>query len=129
MRKLITLLFLFVALMLTFAVSSPAQECIAGNVKGIDPLDKEELTVSSVAVGFNDALIKQSAGNAAIAVVTVEDDSVRYWVDGSTPTSSSGHLAPADTSFTICGLNAIDNFQAIRVTTDAALKASFFKGR
>ena len=127
MKKLFFLIFLVTALGLPFVAS--AQECIAGNVKGIDPLDHEELTISTAALGFTAGTIEQAAGNAAIAVVTVETDAVRYWLDGTTPTSSSGHLAPADSSFTICGLNSIKNFLAIRVTLDAALKISFFKGR
>lgn len=127
MKKLLVLLILFVVLALPFVAN--AQECVAGNVKGIDPLDKEELTISTAALGFTAGVVQQAAGNAAIAVVTVETDSIRYWVDGSTPTSSSGHLAPADSSFTICGLNSIKNFLAIRVTLDSAIKVSFFKGR
>ena len=127
MKKSLFLFVLVAALMLPSV--SWGQECIVGNVKGIDPLDKEEITVGNAEVGFTDATIKQSAGNAAVAVVTVEDDQIRYWVDGSTPTTSSGHLAEAGTSFTICGLNSIDNFSAIRVTTDAEIKASFFKAR
>jgi len=127
MKKLFALLFLLAALALPSV--SNAQECIIGNVRGIDPLDKEELTIGVAASGFTDGTIKQAAGNAAVAVVTVEDDQIRYWVDGSTPTASSGHLAESGTSFTICGLNSIDNFSAIRVTTDAEIKASFFKAR
>jgi len=127
MKNLLVLLILFVVLALPFVANG--QECIAGNVKGIDPLDHEELTISNSALGFTAGTIQQAAGNAAIAVVTVETDSVRYWLDGTTPTSSSGHLAPADTAFTICGLNSIKNFLAIRVTLDASLKVSFFKGR
>jgi hypothetical protein len=127
MKKIFFLFVLVAALMLPSV--SWGQECIVGNIKGIDPLDKEEITVSTVEIGFTDGTIKQSAGNAAVAVVTVETDQIRYWVDGSTPTSSSGHLAEAGSSFTICGLNSIDNFSAIRVTLDAAIKASFFKAR
>jgi hypothetical protein len=127
MKKLFFLIFFVAALMLPSA--SWGQECIVGNVKGIEPLDKEEVTVGNSAVGFNTAIVQQSAGNAAVVVVTVEDDSIRYWVDGSTPTITSGHLAPADSAFTICGLNSIKNFLAIRVTTDAAIKASFFRAR
>lgn len=127
MNKIFFLFVLVAALMLPSILG--AQECIVGNVKGIEPLDKEEVTVGNVAVGFNTAIVQQSAGNAAVVVVTVEDDEIRYWVDGSTPTTSSGHLAPAATAFTICGLNSIKNFLAIRVTTDAEIKASFFRAR
>jgi len=127
MKKWFALLILFTALTLPFTLS--AQECIVGNVKGIVPLDHEELTITNSALGFTAGTIQQSAGNAAVAVITVEDDAIRFWMDGTTPTSSSGHLAAADTGFTICGLNSIKNFLAIRVTTDAALKISYFKGR
>lgn len=127
MKKIFFLFVLVAALMLPSV--SWSQECVVGNIKGIEPLDKEEVTVSNTAIGFNTAIVQQSAGNAAVAVVTIEDDSIRYWVDGSTPTTSSGHLGPADTAFTICGLNSIKNFLAIRVTTDAEIKASFFRAR
>lgn len=127
MKKLFFLIFFVAVLGLPFVAS--AQECIVGNVKGIDPLDHEELTISNSALGFTAGTIQQAAGNAAVAVVTVETDQIRYWVDGSTPTISSGHLAEAGTSFTVCGLNSIKNFLAIRVTLDAAIKASFFKAR
>ena len=127
MKKLFALLFFLASLMLPFVLN--AQECVVGSVKGIEPLDHEELTISTVAVAFTAGTIQQAAGNAAVAVVTVEDDAIRYWVDGSTPTSSSGHQAAADSAFTICGLNSIKNFLAIRVTTDAAIKVSYFRGR
>ncbi len=127
MKKSLFLFVLVAALMLPSV--SWGQECVVGNIKGIEPLDKEEVTVGNSAVGFNTAIVQQSAGNAAVVVVTIETDSIRYWVDGSTPTSSSGHLGPADSAFTICGLNSIKNFLAIRVTNDAAIKASFFRAR
>lgn len=127
MKKIFFLFVLVTALMLSSV--SWGQECIVGNIKGIEPLDKEEVTVGNSAVGFNSAIVQQAAGNAAVVVVTIEDDSIRYWVDGSTPTTSSGHLGLADSAFTICGLNSIKNFLAIRVTTDAEIKASFFRAR
>ena len=127
MKKLLSLFVLVSTLALPFVAYG--QECFFGSIRGIDPLDHEELTISTAALPFTLATVQQAAGNAAVVVVTVETDAIRYWVDGTTPTSSSGHLAPADSTFTICGLNSIKNFLAIRVTTDAALKVSFFKAR
>lgn len=127
MKKIFVLLVLLAALALPFTLQ--AQQCFIGNVRGIEPLDHDELTIGAVASGFTAGTVQQAAGNAHIAVVTVETDQLRYWIDGTTPTGSSGHLADAGSSFLVCGLNSIKNFLAIRVTTDADIKVSYFRAR
>jgi len=127
MKKIFFLFVLVAALMLPSILG--AQQCFIGNVRGIEPLDHDELTIGAVASGFTAGTIQQAAGNAHIAVVTIETDEIRYWTDGTTPTGSSGHLAAAGSSFLVCGLNSLKNFLAIRVTTDADMKVSYFRAR
>ena len=128
MKKFLLLLTFLAALTLPFTLA--AQECFLGNIRGIEPLDHEDLTVSTVSIGLTAAKVQQAAGNAAIVSITVEDDSIRFWVDGTAPTISSGHEVGADGGFVICGLNSIKNFRAIRSGVgDAQIRASFFRAR
>lgn len=128
MKKLFLLLVLLAALALPFALS--ADECFTGSIRGIEPLDHESLVVSTASVPLTVATIQQAAGNAHIASVTVETDSIRFWVDGTAPTAAVGHEIAADAGFLICGLNSILNFRAIRSgTVDATLRVSYFRTR
>jgi hypothetical protein len=128
MKKLLLLFVLLAALMLPSILH--AQGCFTGSVRGIEPLANESITVSTVAIGFTSGTIQQAAGNAHIASVTVETDSIRFWVDGTNPTSSVGHEIAADAGFLVCGLNSIINFRAIRSGAgDATLRVSYFRTR
>ena len=128
MKKIFFLFVLVAALMLPSV--SWGQSCFLGNVRGIEPLDHETLVVSTVSIGLTAGTIQQAAGNAAIASVTVEGDSIRFWTDGTAPTASVGHEVAADGGFLICGLNSIKNFRAIRSGVgDATLQVSFFRAR
>jgi hypothetical protein len=89
---------------------------------------KEILVVSDTAVGFTASKFAPKAGaEATYALVTVEDDDIRYWLDGSAPTSSLGHLVPDGNTFEIHGPDNIRNFRAIRTNTDATLQVSYFR--
>ena len=80
----------------------------------------EAVTVSSTAIGITKAL----RIDHNYAFITLETDEVRYRVDGTDPTASEGHkLSPGDT-LTLEGGNAIRNFRAIRVTSDATIRIS-----
>lgn len=78
------------------------------------------LTVSNVAVGLT-----VPSGSPNRAVVTVESNSIRFWVDGSTPTSANGHLAEAGDVITLEGAEEVNDFRAIRVSADATVQATF----
>lgn len=91
-------------------------------------VDKEIITVGIAAVGFTAAKLNPAnQGRTEKVFVSVETDSIRWWADGSTPTSSEGHLFTAGQSFEISGAETLKNFQAIRVTNDAKLMASFMR--
>ena len=90
----------------------------------------ESITVSTTAIGFTAATITPSTAAApvppaAFALATVETDQIRWTADGTTPTSTVGHLANAGDVIELHGYENVRNFRAIRVTTDATLKASF----
>ena len=85
-------------------------------IEEYDAYDKETITVSSSVVGFSSSKIT----NCKIAFCTLDADggAIRYWMDGSNPTSSEGHYVAAGGSFTISGNNNIRNFKAIRAGAD-----------
>ena len=61
------------------------------------------------------------------ALVTVETAPFRYWVDGSSPNTTNGHLVNNGESFEIESNQDIANFKAIRTTsTSAVIQVSYF---
>lgn len=88
-----------------------------------DAFAHEILPVSSSAVGLT-----VPAGGAAAekAIITVETASVRFWIDGTTdPIASEGHLVIAGQGIELAGANALKNFKAIRVSSDATLMITY----
>lgn len=91
------------------------------------PVGYRQLAVSSTAVDLADATggIPKFAGRA---VITVETDTVRWTDDGvTTPTATVGMPAAKDTTFELPSAEAIANFKAIRVTTDAKINIAYYK--
>jgi len=88
---------------------------------------KEELTVSSTVVALTSSVYRPTGQTAASkAFITVEDNPIRYWYDGSEPTPTSGHLANAGDKIELEPLEDIENFKCIRATTaDAAIKVTY----
>lgn len=86
----------------------------------------EDITVSSTAIGCTTATIAPTThGPAHRAFITTETDSIRWTVDGTTPTSSKGHLSYAGEAIEIEGIANVAAFRAIRVTTNATLRVSY----
>ena len=88
----------------------------------------EAITVSSTALGLtasNYAESPSTRGTVKRVLITVETDQVRFTTDGTTPTSSIGHLVDARQTITLEGRDDIAKFKAIRVTTDASLKVTY----
>lgn len=90
----------------------------------------ESLTVSSTAVGLTASKYTQTSAtlptiSAKFALITVEDDAIRFRTDGTDPTTTEGHkLAAGDTLLLDCW-DDIRRFKAIRVTTDAKIRVSY----
>src|SRR5690554_5135931 len=92
------------------------------------PEGYRQLAVSSSVVDLADATGGIPQG-ATFALITVDDDEVRWRDDGGDPTSSVGMNADPsdDTRFIVLpSSEAIRNFKAIRVTTDAELNISYY---
>jgi len=95
-----------------------------------DIRDFETITVSSTAIGFTATKIKPTTGDfkgmtAVEAFFTVETAQIRFRCDGTDPTSSVGHLLSSGDSVTIRGKNNVNNFKAIRVSSDATIQVSY----
>jgi hypothetical protein len=60
---------------------------------------------------------------AVYAQVTVSGGTIRYWLDGSTPTSTQGL---SSTAFDISGTQNILDFKFIELTATAVVQVQFF---
>jgi len=104
-----------------------------------NPIDFSTLTVSNAAggIGFSSASPALATGKVSGyrvkgAVITVEDDQVRFRTDGTAPSSTEGHLLSVGDVLTFdswtTGVNWIATLEKIlfiRVTGDAKLKVSW----
>lgn len=81
----------------------------------------ESITVAGTAVGLTDATF----GNANRAFLTVETAPIRFTIDGTTPTSTVGHLANPGDVIELEGQDELVQFLAIRVGASATLKATY----
>lgn len=118
------------ALLWAGSVGEAQQTCAGyGNIQ-VFPFAYEAMSVSSTAVGFTAGTFDNGVKKALMAVGTLEDDSIRFTVDGTTPTSTVGQLVTqaSNVSITVCGEKAIRAFRAIRTSTDASLKVVFYAG-
>jgi len=83
----------------------------------------EAITVAGTAIGLTDA--DMIAAGEDHALLTTELAPIRYTVDGTTPTTTIGHLAPAGSRIKLDSSAELVRFLAIRTTgTSASVKAS-----
>ena len=89
---------------------------------------QESITVSNTAIGFTGATINPPTleNTPFKAVFAVESANIRFRVDGGDPTASIGLLAKVGAVVTISGEHDVENFKAIRVTTDATIQPQYF---
>lgn len=86
---------------------------------------KESIVVGDTPVGVSSTAKDPELKSAFI---TVEGGNVRFWLDGSSPTSSVGHLLIEGDSVLIQGINAISNSLFIRTgSTTTTLRISYDK--
>jgi len=91
-----------------------------------DAYDKETIIVSSTVVRFTQSKIAQ----CKIAFCTLDPNggAIRFWMDGSTPTSTEGHYISPGQNIMITGNSNVSNFKAIRASTlDGRLQVSYHK--
>lgn len=90
--------------------------------------DFEKLTVSSTAQVLSASKYLVSGERKATqAIITVEDDAIRFRMDGTAPTAAIGHKLAVGSSVTLDGYDNIKNFKAIRVTNDATIHVSYLR--
>ena len=87
-------------------------------------LARETITVSGAAGGLTAA----TYGEADRAFITVETAELRYTVDGTTATTSVGHLANLGDIIELESMAELSEFSAIRTTgVSASLQVSYAK--
>ena len=119
-----------VGLVLLMILSGSLQAAPGGctNAAWLTPFAFEEISVSSTAVGFTSGTaFPLGEKGADMAVVTIEDDAIRYRDDGLAPTATVGHPAAVSTSLTVCGPESLKRFRMIRQTTDADVNVTYYR--
>ena len=102
---------------------------------GLDVIAYATLTISDTAVGLadgNPALVSGKVNNQLVtrAFFTLETDDVRWRADGEAPTAGEGHkLLNGDSIIFVDARYSklLEDIRFIRVTTDAALKITYFR--
>lgn len=118
-RALLLLVFL-----LALARVSLAQ--CPGVTTQLTPFAKEKLTVSATAIPLTASIYKPSGVTPVLATLSVEGGTIRYQVVGS-PTVDDGHPLVSGAVLSICGLESIAAFKAIRIASDAILNVVYYK--
>jgi hypothetical protein len=123
-------LFVGVALWLVSVVAPSAaqQTCLSGG-QPFRPVDYQELTVTNTtAIALDTAKLPAATTNIAMALVSVEDATIRVRFNG-LPTATSGHEVAAGTTTVLCGRLLIEGFRAIRTSSgagNAVLRVTLF---
>jgi hypothetical protein len=88
----------------------------------------EVLVVSSTPVPLTASKYSQGGINAALAQLSVEEGTLSFTVDGTTPSATVGHQLTVGTMANLCGLPAIQAFRAVQVSSSvSALKVTYWK--
>ncbi len=87
----------------------------------------EQISVTSGAVvTFTAAKIGALNPQPQAAACSLETGSIRWTTDGTTPTSTVGHLMQVGEQILILGNGDINNFKAIAVSTTGVLSCSYY---
>ena len=89
-----------------------------------NPFDEETITLSTGSVS---ALDQNKAGQCAIAFITISGGSMRFWVDGSSPTVSNGHLLQQNNVVQLNNHLEAVNFRAIATYGSPRLTVTYIK--
>lgn len=96
------------------------------------PGEYEVLTVGAVAVALSPGKIKPTSGlyarmSARAALLSPEDGDIRFRIDGGQPTAVNGHYLTSGDNLVLSGTQALQQFQAIRVTdVSGTLRVTYF---
>lgn len=106
-------------------------------VSYLRPFAFEEIDVTDAAVQTLDPDVYYETSNeypkrqvAREATISVEDQPIRFRIDGGNPDQDTGHYIPAGTFFTITNATSLINFKAVAVgsTVTAVLQVTYFNG-
>ena len=93
------------------------------SIEGLVPFAHETLTVADTAVGLTSA----TYSDATRAEMTLETAQIRFWVDGTAPTTSAGILVNVGDVVVLNSAAQIANFKAIRTgSTSGVLSIQYF---
>ncbi|UUZ93266.1 hypothetical protein LJK87_00140 [Paenibacillus sp. P25] len=84
------------------------------------PSGEDTITVSSTPVTL------KSDKPYGRALITVENNDIRWWATGDNPTPTNGHLAKAGTSIELKNFYEVKNFKAVAVSASAVLQVSYY---
>ena len=113
-------------------ISNEDDEPIRVQVNGIAPVRDEPLVPLGKQTGLSVAatavsLTLPSGPQPKRALIQVFTAPIRFWVDGSAPTTTTGHRADYYDTIELKGYNEIVNFLAIRESAaSATLEVSFY---
>ena len=90
-----------------------------------------EALAPTTAKGITATVRNPSTGNftskrAKTALITVEDNPIRFTLDGTTPTASVGHLMSAGQSYVVENEYGVQKFQCIDVSAASSVKVTVF---
>jgi len=96
----------------------------------------EKIGTTTSSIGFTTAKIALTTGDsykeAKSALITVETASIRFTMDGTTPTvtegTGAGHILDVGQSYVVRGVEAVRNFRCINAvaSSGASVKSSYF---
>ncbi len=94
-------------------------------------MDSEIFGHDTVSVTNSSTLLTRAAaapnGHVAdFAIITIEDADLRFWLDGTAPTASVGHLAPSGSTLRLESAAEVAGFRGIRTAgSNATLYVSY----
>lgn len=89
---------------------------------GMVPKGHQTVSVLTTATGLGSGI----PSGATQAFITVETSSCRYWVDGTAPTGSQGHLVNNGDTIVLNASAQLVNFQIICISSTATLQITYF---
>jgi len=90
----------------------------------LNPSAYEAITVSTAAIGFTAALIRERS--VVGAFITLETGQIRFRMDGIDPSSTTGHLLEIGQSLTLKSKAAVEKIKFIKTgDTSGALKVTY----
>jgi len=102
-----------------------------GNPLALDtPLVKAALSFENLTISTTVVPLPTIPASAVAAVITLEgafEDSIRYTIDGTTPSSSVGHQKYSEDDITLVDRAQLTSFQALRIgTADITARITYY---